>query len=127
MAALTGAVVVPVAEQQMLKNHGLDLGIGTLLVAEFVAGIVHAAGKNLRNKDYVFAVGRPDGSIGFRGDAGNLLCRASWGTRRRIKAADPNLRATFRCTQVEIALSIGRPVPAGLTGSSARELAGNTA
>ncbi len=57
----------------MLKNHGFDLGIGMELIAVFIAGIVGAAGIHLRDKDNILAVGRPDGSIGFSGNIGDLM------------------------------------------------------
>src|SRR5579864_8460236 len=96
MAALAAGVMVPVAEQQMFKDHGLYFGLGALFIAEFVAVVVHASGENLRSKDDVLPVGRPDRAVGLSGDAGDFLCRAGWGAIRRIKAADPYLGAAFR-------------------------------
>ena len=77
VAPFAGAVVVPMAEKQMFKDDGFHFRIGTFLVAEFVASVVHAAGKDFRYKDNVLAVRRPDSAIGFRGDAGDLLWPAS--------------------------------------------------
>ena len=64
------------AVEQVVEDFGFDLGFFGGFVASPVAGIVMAVGPDGGEEENLLAVGRPDGAIGFGGDAGELARRA---------------------------------------------------